>query len=200
MSLIQPRTWPYNPQRYFGRVGEETMDNIRGVKKVFGTIPETIKFYKHLPKTYAEAQYNFIKEYEGKTRSYMEEDCKRKNAVVAILQLITYFFVLLLPFGKYLDTVVTVMNMHNSSILFAMDLSTPVLQQIHIKVCLWFALICYIIFCYKGFTARNKLTMNPIRFTVLLVKYRSLLIPGKFYETTMDAEYGKDWYLTVFKE
>lgn len=53
---IEPSKWPYNPKRYFKRNGVETADNIKAIKSVYETIPETKRHYKNLPVQYREAK------------------------------------------------------------------------------------------------------------------------------------------------
>lgn len=193
-----PVRWLYDeyPKRYFGTmVGRETRDNIEGVKSVIRTIPDAVKNYRKLPKNFRKAREKFEEEYKRDERT--EKERSFQNTRSGLLQLATYFYMLFIPFGFFLDSVVSGAGMAQSHIIFSFDED---LARIPYATTVWLGVLCYLIFSYHSFSLRNRITLNPFKFVELAIKHPSILLPMQGLDSTMERKFGDKWYTAIYKE
>lgn len=192
---IEPSKWPYNPKRYFKRNGVETADNFRAVKGIYKSIPEAKRNYKNLPRKHKKAIYNFSKEYKGWSEKEVSEDIKRKHLNACIIQVASIIAFIFMPFSMFYNNAVLPNFYENGKLLFSFSNNLVAFPVIGMTIIFG---LCFLVTNYKAFTCRNRITMSPIGYLKVLLKYPSQISPVQFVDDTME-EKDAEWSQRIFK-
>lgn len=189
-GIFKPFIWLYKqyPERYssvkkeYGP-GSATKQTVKETKQtrtsVKKSIEETKENLSKIPTSLIDARSKYLK----KMRDYRmtEEQRYRQFIVGIILQwiAIVYYIAMMWHGTKVLGAVgATKLQLFDGFLVFT------ILQMLTLLVT-----ICYLIYTYKSFSAKNKMLLNPLYFPLILLKHPLELFPVNKFDEILEKEY-----------
>lgn len=189
-GILKPFIWLYKqyPERYssvkkeYGpgtatkQIIKETKQTRTSVKK---SIEETKENLNKIPTSLIDARRKYLR----KMREYRMTEEKRRHQfrVGKVLQIfaIIYYIAMMWHGTNVMGAVgSTVIQLFDGFLVFT------ILQMFTLLVT-----ICYLIFTYKSFSAKNKMQLNPLYFPLILLKHPLELFPVNKFDEILEKEY-----------